>query len=144
MSDVVSGKKVKVRRAPRMTNGDILPGPALEVSRGRALRHCHLTMEESVYSSYPPELSPAQQNYLVTAVKDWAIQNGLAVRPGPAILSEGIDPNGVLATNAPVTLFPSPFPRACFEDATALQTVYNELYAAITCNEQWLGKIVEE
>lgn len=101
-------------------------------------------MAESIYSNYPPDLSPVQQKFLVTFVKDWAIQNGLAVRPSPAIIPTGVDSNGVLATNAPVTLFPSPFPRTCFEEATALQEIYNELYATITCNEEWLGKIVEE
>lgn len=101
-------------------------------------------MDDSVYNSYPPQLSTQQQEYLVTTTKDWAIQNGLAVRPSPAILPEGADPNRVLATNAPVTLFPSPFPRVCFEEAQALQTIYNRLYAAITCNEEWLGKIIEE
>lgn len=100
-------------------------------------------MAESIYSNYPPDLSPAQQKFLVTYVKDWAIQNGLAVRPSPAIIPTGADTNGVLATNAPVTLFPSPFPRGCFEEAIALQKIYNELYANITCNEEWLGKIVE-
>lgn len=101
-------------------------------------------MEESIYANYPPKLSSAQQEYLVSATKDWAIQNGLAVRPNPATLPANADPNRVLATNAPVTLFPSPFPKACFEEAQALQTVYNQLYAAITCNEEWLGKIVQE
>lgn len=100
-------------------------------------------MAESIYSNYPPDLSPAQQKFLVTSVKDWAIQHGLAVRPSPAIVPTETDSNGVLATNAPVTLFPSPFPKACFEEATALQEIYNELYAMITCNEEWLGKIVE-
>ncbi|KAJ5562844.1 hypothetical protein N7535_002711 [Penicillium sp. DV-2018c] len=101
-------------------------------------------MAESVYSNYPPDLSPAQQKFLVTYVKDWAIQNGLAVRPSSAIIPNGTDTNGVLATNAPVTLFPSPFPRSCFEEATALQEIYNELYAKITCDERWLGQVVEE
>lgn len=101
-------------------------------------------MANSIYTDYPPVLSPVQQEYLVTTTKDWAIQNGLAVRPAPNALPEGADPNRVLATNAPVTLFPSPFPRTCFEEAQALQTVYNKLYAVITCNEEWLGKVMEE
>ncbi|GLI79408.1 glutathione synthetase [Penicillium ochrochloron] len=101
-------------------------------------------MADSIYTNYPPTLSPAQQEYLVTTTKDWAIQNGLAVRPAPTALPEGADSNRVLATNAPVTLFPSPFPKACFEEAQALQTVYNQLYAAITCNEEWLGKVIGE
>lgn len=101
-------------------------------------------MDESIYSSYPPRLNPAQEAYLVTSIKDSAIQNGLAVRPQPTFVSRESDPQGVLATNAPVTLFPSPFPKACFEEARTLQKTYNRLYAAITCDEEWLGKIMEE
>ncbi|KAE8142228.1 hypothetical protein BDV38DRAFT_151972 [Aspergillus pseudotamarii] len=97
-----------------------------------------------IYTNYPPPLNPAQKEYLVTTIKDWATQNGLLVRPAPSFVSNEIDPSGVLATNAPVTLFPSPFPKSCFNEATALQTVYNRLYAAITCNEEWIGKIMED
>ncbi|KAJ5287191.1 hypothetical protein N7478_002877 [Penicillium angulare] len=101
-------------------------------------------MANPIYENYPPQLTPEQKEFLVTATKDWAIQNGLAVRPSPAILPESANPNHVFATNAPVTLFPSPFPQACFKEAEALQTVYNQLYAAITCNEEWLGKVIED
>lgn len=101
-------------------------------------------MAESVYANYPPQLSPEQQAFLVRFTKDWAIQNGLAVRPNPTLLPEGADSNHVLATTAPVTLFPSPFPKACFEEAQALQTLYNQLYATITSNQEWLGGIIEE
>lgn len=80
----------------------------------------------------------------MTTIKDRAIQNGLAVRPPPSFVPDESDRKHVLATNAPVTLFPSPFPKACFEEAKSLQTVYNQLYAAITCDEKWLGKIMEE
>ncbi|KAL3474514.1 hypothetical protein BJX99DRAFT_231456 [Aspergillus californicus] len=101
-------------------------------------------MTDSVYEDYPPTLNPAQKEFLVRTVKDWATQNGLMVRPAPTFISEDSNPHGVLATNAPVTLFPSPFPKACFEKAKALQTVYNKLYAVITCNEEWIGKIMED
>ncbi|KAJ6155597.1 hypothetical protein N7470_006163 [Penicillium chermesinum] len=101
-------------------------------------------MTESIYANYPPSLSPTQQEFLVTTIKDWAIQNGLAVRPPPTYVPEGTDPNRVLATTAPVTLFPSPFPRSCFQEAEALQTAYNRLYATITNDEKWLGKIIED
>ncbi|GES66880.1 glutathione synthetase [Aspergillus terreus] len=101
-------------------------------------------MQDSIYSDYPPPLSPAQKDFLVTTVKDWTAQHGLMVRPAPSFISKESNPHGVLATNAPVTLFPSPFPRSCFEEAKALQTVYNQLYAAITCDEEWIGKIMED
>ncbi|KAB8237647.1 glutathione synthase [Aspergillus alliaceus] len=101
-------------------------------------------MGDQIYTNYPPPLNPAQKEYLVATIKDWATQNGLLVRPAPTLVPKEIDPSGVLATNAPVTLFPSPFPKTCFEEAKALQTVYNRLYAAITCNEEWIGKIMED
>lgn len=101
-------------------------------------------MAASVYPDFPPKLTAEQSDYLVTSLKDWSIAHGLAVRPSTAFVSEAVDPSGVLATTAPVTLFPSPFPRSCFEEARAIQGAYNELYATIARDEDWLGGIVEE
>jgi glutathione synthase len=101
-------------------------------------------MPTKIFSSYPPELSEEQLEYLTTFVKNWTIQHGLTVRPSPSLVSDDINPNHALATNAPVTLFPSPFPKKCFEQARSLQTVYNELYAAVASNETWLESIMKE
>lgn len=103
-----------------------------------------LSMAASIYPDFPPTLTAEQSDYLVTSLKDWSIAHGLAVRPSPALVSEEVDPSGVLATTAPVTLFPSPFSRSCFEEARAIQVAYNELYATIARDEGWLGGIVEE
>ena len=97
-----------------------------------------------VYRTYPPEVSEEQLEYLKTTVNNWTAQNGLLVRPSPSLVSEDANPNHILSTSAPVTLFPSPFPRTCFEQARSLQTVYNELYAAIASNEEWLESIMKE
>ncbi|OKL64527.1 hypothetical protein UA08_00202 [Talaromyces atroroseus] len=99
---------------------------------------------DSVHSTYPPKLSPAQEQFLVSTIKDWTIEHGLTVRPPVTFVSQEAVSKGVLATNAPVTLFPSPFPKACFEEARAAQKVYNELYARITMDEKWLGEVIEE
>lgn len=101
-------------------------------------------MGDIIYTNYPPKLSPDQEAYLVQTVKDWTIHNALTVRPNPAIISEESNPNHVLATNAPVTLFPSPFPRSCFEQARSIQKTYNELYATIAGDEKWLEEIMKE
>jgi hypothetical protein len=98
-------------------------------------------MSASVYPDYPPQLTLEQREYLVEHLKDWSIAHGLAVRPSPTLVD---DTKGVLATTAPVTLFPSPFPRCCFEEAISIQLAYNELYSAISRDEKWLGKIVKE
>lgn len=101
-------------------------------------------MAASIYPDYPPQIDDAQAEYLLSSLKDWSIAHGLAVRPSPAFVAEETDPSGVLANTAPVTLFPSPFPTACFEEARDIQESYNTLYAAIAQDEEWLKEIVEE
>jgi glutathione synthase len=99
-------------------------------------------MASSTRSTFPPSLDALEQEHLVQVIKDWSIAHGLAVRPPPAVAPS--DPEGILAINAPVTLFPSPFPKACFEDAKAVQKAYNELYANISRDEKFLEVLVHE
>jgi len=101
-------------------------------------------MAASIYPQYPLELTAEQEEYLLLNLNDWSIANGLAVRPSASFVSQEVDPSRVLAVTAPVTLFPSLFPRACFEEARSIQTAYNELYAAIARDEEWLGEIIQE
>jgi len=101
-------------------------------------------MSRQIYPHYPPDLSESQESFLFDSIKDWSIAHGLAVRPSPAWVKESQDPTGSLAATAPVTLFPSLFPRNCFEQGLSIQTAYNELYAAIASDEAWLQQIVEE
>lgn len=101
-------------------------------------------MASTSYADYPPELSPEEEQYLLSSLKDWSIAHGLAVRPAPSFVSASQDPSGVLATTAPVTLFPSLFPRICFEEGLGIQKAYNKLYSAIARDETWLQSIVEE
>jgi hypothetical protein len=97
-----------------------------------------------VDAAYLPQQTSEEIDHLVTVTKDWSIAHGLAVRPPPAIVSEEVDPHHILATTAPVTLFPSPFPRVCFDQAQSIQEAYNELYASISQDEEFLKGIVEE
>jgi len=101
-------------------------------------------MASSIYPDYPPELSGARRQFLLTNLKDWSISNGLAVRPAPSYVPQQQDPELSLATTAPVTLFPSLFPRSCFEHGVKIQTAYNKLYSAIAQDEKWLEPIIEE
>lgn len=94
--------------------------------------------------SYPPELSVEQSRFLLSEVKDWSILHGLAVRPSQAFVPNDIDPSRSLAVTAPVSLFPSLFPRSCFEEARAIEEAYNALYAAIAADGHWLAAVVEE
>lgn len=94
--------------------------------------------------SYPPDVNDAERGRLIEVIKDWAIANGLAVRPPPSLVPAETDPDGVLATNVPVTLFPSPFPQVCFQQAKGVQKAYNELYARVSQDEDFLSSMVKE
>ncbi|KAK4548498.1 hypothetical protein LTR36_009408 [Oleoguttula mirabilis] len=101
-------------------------------------------MASNFYPAYPPDLNDEQKEYLLTNLKDWSIAHGLAVRPATSYVPPEQDPSAALATTAPVTLFPSLFPQACFEQAKSVAKAYNELYSAIASDEGWLKEIVEE
>ena len=101
-------------------------------------------MAATTSSEYPPHLNAEQAEYILTNIKNWSIYNGLAIRPPQSFVSKDVDNSQSLATTAPVTLFPSLFPKVCFEEAKAIQCAYNELYAEIAADEAWLGKVVEE
>ena len=98
----------------------------------------------AVAKSYPPPLTPKDSEQLLATIKDWSIAHGLAVRPPVSLVSSEIDPNGILATTAPVTVFPSPFPRVCFEQAKSIQKSYNHLYSQIAQDESFLKDIFQE
>lgn len=81
---------------------------------------------------------------MTEVIKDWALAHGLTVRPPPAVVAAEVDPKEILATAVPVTLFPSPFPRVCFDQGVAVQKTYNELYASISQDEAFLTQVVKE
>lgn len=70
--------------------------------------------------------------------------HGLAIRPPPSIVPQEVDPQGITAISAPVTLFPSPFPLECYAQARLVQKPYNELYAQISRDEEFLAQAVKE
>ncbi len=91
--------------------------------------------------AFPPQLDQIQLESLRTSLIDWCLSHGLVVRP-PANLSD--NPNTCLVSHAPVALFPSLFSRKAFDQAKHIQTAYNELYAKIALDEQFLSKIMRE
>ncbi|KAI8624385.1 glutathione synthetase-like protein [Xylariaceae sp. FL1651] len=95
-------------------------------------------------ADYPPSITAGEAARLTEVTKDWALAHGLTVRPPPAVVSAEADPHGILATAVPVTLFPSPFPRVCFEQGVTVQKAYNELYASISQDEEFLARMVKE
>lgn len=93
---------------------------------------------------YPPPLTDVEQEKLVSTIKDWSIANGLAIRPAPTVIPQEFNSTGIAAINAPVTLFPSPFPKQCFVQGSTIQTAYNALYAAVSRDEDFIAQMVKE
>ncbi|KAI1826153.1 hypothetical protein F4861DRAFT_498275 [Xylaria intraflava] len=93
---------------------------------------------------YPPTITANEGARLTEAAKDWALAHGLTVRPPPAVIAAGADPQNILASAVPVTLFPSPFPKVCFEQGISVQKAYNELYASLSQDEAFLAQTVKE
>ncbi|KAF3917809.1 hypothetical protein ABW20_dc0104719 [Dactylellina cionopaga] len=96
----------------------------------------------SQLQSYPPSLTAEQLSYLVTSFTDYSLSHGLVVRPAPTFVEH--NPHNSLATPAPVSLWPSPFPKSLFTEARALQTASNHLYASVANDVQWLGALTTE
>ncbi|PWW78075.1 glutathione synthase [Tuber magnatum] len=101
-------------------------------------------MVVEMFPPYPPELSPTQLSYLLQALTDYSLSHGLTVRPAESFIPDKLSSNGAFATHAPITLFPSPFPRSCWEEGRAVQKDFNELYARVAGNEEWLEKTMVE
>lgn len=81
--------------------------------------------------SSPLRLSHEHLTFLVENVTDWQYQHGSLLKYPPKSGNVGSRPIGA-------TLFPSNFPRRCYDEARALQPTFNKLYAAIAEDGEWL------
>ncbi|KAF3909418.1 hypothetical protein AA313_de0201858 [Arthrobotrys entomopaga] len=91
-------------------------------------------------TAYPPNLTADQLSYLIASFTDYSLAHGLIVRPTANLVAQ--NPNNAIATTAPVTLWPSPFPTSLFTEARAIQTACNLLYALVSHDETWLGQLI--
>jgi glutathione synthase len=84
---------------------------------------------------------PSEEQILVLLgqIQDWQINHGSLLK-----LIESQTEHSVLSYPVGVTVFPTVFPRLQFCRAMCLQPIYNELYAAIAGDEDWLYKVTKE
>src|SRR5690348_5008817 len=77
---------------------------------------------------------------LSAAQREWDLAHGLVLS------GDGGGPGSgpPRAVHAPHTLFPSSFPRACFEQAVALARPFALLYAAVAADSVFLSACLEE
>lgn len=96
-----------------------------------SLRSSSLSMASS---DYPPTISSDHETSLLALASDYSLSNGLILRP--------LDNSNTQSIHAPYSLYPTPFPSHLFSQALSLQTRYNELYARITTDDQFLERVV--
>lgn len=98
---------------------------------------------ESSLPAWPPqELIEATRCASVTSdARDYALSHGLVYRALPA--EKGGVPPQDTTIHAPITLLPTPFPRFLFNKAQELQPLYNQLYARLALDEQFIKSIME-
>ncbi|TID28183.1 hypothetical protein CANINC_002616 [Pichia inconspicua] len=84
-----------------------------------------------------PSLPDERLKEIVHQLTQYGLANGLIMYP-PAPFLEN---QPVLA---PVTLFPTPFPREEFNKSLQIQKIYNKLYANIVAEQKWLTNVIEQ
>ncbi|ODQ44545.1 hypothetical protein PICMEDRAFT_36670 [Pichia membranifaciens NRRL Y-2026] len=84
-----------------------------------------------------PELSQDQLEKVVSDVTQYGLSAGLVMYP-PAPFSK------YAPTLAPITIFPTPFPRKQFEKSLAIEKTYNKLYAGVVSEYKWLTHILKD
>lgn len=88
-------------------------------------------------STYPPKLDQKELSELMVVAIDWALAHGLVVRPPQS------NSNNATVTHAPFALYPTPFPRAEFNQAKKLQQPWNTLIHKMSQDESLISETME-
>ncbi|KAK7439545.1 Glutathione synthetase [Stygiomarasmius scandens] len=91
------------------------------------------------FSQWPPSLSPDQIDVLHLRAARYALSHGLLYLPPGTQPSSGIPTSAI---HAPFSLLPTPVPRAQFEHAKKIQSIYNVLYARIAMDTEFLDTVM--
>ncbi|RHZ79839.1 hypothetical protein Glove_140g141 [Diversispora epigaea] len=96
------------------------------------------------FSNYPPQTSQGNLQILLELAIDWSLAHGLVFRPPSTTSNNNIDNNNNSVIHAPISLFPSPFPRREFELALELQPIFNRLFFELSQNHDFIKDVIEE
>ena len=89
----------------------------------------------------PAELCHADKLGLISCdARDYALAHGIVYRALPAA---GNPTPQDTTIHAPMTVVPTPFPRALFEKARKLQPLFNQLYARVAMADDFLVSVFE-
>ncbi|KAJ4482475.1 glutathione synthase [Lentinula aciculospora] len=87
------------------------------------------------FTQWPPLISDKDREILQFRATSYALAHGLLYLP------PGAQPSApTSAIHAPISLFPTPFPRDLFKQAQKLQSIYNILYSRIAMDTEFLDQ----
>ena len=109
---------------------------SINVQTTRQRQANEIAMDHDTSGDALEDATEQQLANLIFNIKDWQITNGM-------LLKFGLDVDQVNSVPIGVSLRPTPFPKRLFEEAQAIQTIYNRLYAAVSEDEQWLFSVLE-
>lgn len=95
----------------------------------------HNLVNVQAMSNYPP-YDPVQDDFLVGEITQWCIANGLVM------LNDAEE--GLSAMHAPVTTYPTKYPKEALEEALSIQTIYNKLYINLCQQKQWIENQLDD
>ncbi|KAF9068612.1 hypothetical protein BDP27DRAFT_1327004 [Rhodocollybia butyracea] len=89
------------------------------------------------FTQWPPHITERDRETLQFRAASYALAHGLLYLPvgAPAAVPTS-------AIHAPISLFPTPFPRERFQQAQRLQPLYNTLYSRIAMDDQFLDRVM--
>ena len=90
------------------------------------------------FSQWPPQFTDTQLTALTHHATTFALAHGLAYLPPGS--SQPPSPSSVV--HAPISLLPTPVPRALFQKAQRLQSIYNDLYARVATDDDFLDQVM--
>jgi hypothetical protein len=85
---------------------------------------------------WPPTLTQEQQSHLLLLATSYALGHGYNLLP----TNPTTPPTAAIP--APLSLFPTPFPRDLYELAVSLQPLYNRLYSEIARDVEFLDRVM--
>lgn len=88
------------------------------------------------------DLSDEDLELIVSELEDFQLTHGSLLKI-PRGFSADIDSPVAVARPIGISVIPTPFPRAHFDQALQIQTVFNELYIRVAEDKVWLERILE-
>ena len=98
---------------------------------------CQQRMSEQVTTHDGKAYTEEQLYHLTNEIKDYQIVHGSLLKT-----VEYETESSVPARPVGVSILPTPFPKACYEEALELQRIFNELYVRVSADPDWLYSVL--